>query len=357
MWPTILDLKLPFWPGELTIRSYGLMLMIAFLGGTWWATKRAERVKANPELIVNMGFVALISSIIGARLFYVIHYWDDHFAGRGLWAIVNITAGGLEFYGGFIGALTALLIYLRRNRVSIRLYMDIIAPSMAFGLAVTRVGCFLNGCCWGGPCPAEVPWSVRFPYESPAFDRQWHERLVAVPAPLLYVRESGFAYPVDPFAEEQDKAQDVVVHAARFGLTRADLVKMAGYSQAHSRSLHPAQLYSSIDAAMLAILLSVMFYRRKRHGILAAVFLICYPIMRIFEEIIRMDNPHDTAGLTISQFVSVVLLALGLSTWWVLSRLPLRSPLAVPYVPPWDQEATQEPKPRPQSKKPRAVRR
>ena len=99
MCPTLF--KIPWL--DVPIRGYGLMLMIAFLGGTWWASQRAARVKANADLVVNLGFVALISSVIGARIFYVAHYWD-RFAGKSLWEIVNLTAGGLEFYGGFIGA-------------------------------------------------------------------------------------------------------------------------------------------------------------------------------------------------------------------------------------------------------------
>lgn len=342
MWPTIFHLDLPFWPHEFDIRSYGLMLMIAFLGGTWWAARRAERVKANPELIVNCGFVALISAIIGARLFYVIHYWDESFAGRGWWAAVNITAGGLEFYGGFLGAFAAILVYLLWNRASLRLYLDIIAPSLAFGLAVTRIGCFLNGCCWGGPCPAELPWAVQFPYGSPAFDRQWRERTVALPAELIYVWPQttppppSLAHPINLLVKEAGTDAYLTQQATRFGLTRAKLEAEAPLHR--SASLHPAQLYASIDAGLLAVLLSVVFYRRKRQGIVAAMFLILYPIMRIFEEIIRMDNPHDSAGLTVSQFVSLPLLALGLGMLIVFRRLPLRSPYAVAYVPPWVQE-------------------
>ena len=348
MWPTILHLNLPFWPHEFDIRSYGLMLMIAFLGGTWWAAQRAERVKASPELIINCGFVALIAAIVGARAFYVIHYWDEGFAGRGLWAVVNITAGGLEFYGGFLGAFSTLLVYLWWNRASLRLYLDIIAPSLAFGLAVTRIGCFLNGCCWGGSCPTQLPWAVHFPYGSPAFVRQWQERTVALPAELIGVwSQTGPvpqppAYPIDPAATEP-----------RFGRTRQELVDEA--PQHRSAALHPAQLYSSLDAAMLALLLSTVFYRRKRQGIVAAMFLIIYPIMRIFEEIIRMDNPHDSAGLTISQFVSLPLLALGLGMLIAIWRMPVRSPLAVPYVPPWVQEEKEKAKQ--QRKSPRSQKR
>jgi phosphatidylglycerol:prolipoprotein diacylglycerol transferase len=342
MWPTIFHLELPFWPYEFDIRSYGLMLMIGFLGGTWWAARRAQRVKANPELVVNCGFVALIAAIIGARLFYVLHYWDEHFAGRGFWAAVNITAGGLEFYGGFLGAVVALLVYLWWNRVSLRLYMDIFAPSLAFGLAVTRVGCFLNGCCWGAVCPEHLPWAVHFPYQSPAFDRQWHERTVAIPAEFIYVSQSGTqAWPINPAPKDPKYLNALAGQARKFGRTPEELAAEA--SAMHSSGLHPAQLYASVDGALLAFLLSVVFYRRKRHGIVLALFLMLYPIMRVFEEIIRMDNPRDTAGLTISQFVSVLIFATGVGLFLILRRLPLRSPRAVPYVPPWEQEEPKKP--------------
>lgn len=347
MWPTVFHLELPFWPYEFDIRSYGLMLMIAFLGGTWWAARRAERVKASGELIVNCGFVALLAAIVGARLFYVIHYWDRHFAGRGFWAVANITAGGLEFYGGFLGAFAALLVYLWWNRVSLRLYLDIIAPSLAFGLAVTRIGCFLNGCCWGGACPEHLAWSVRFPYQSPAFDRQWHERTLALPAELIYVNHGGtLAYPLNPMVENPKPNDAIAVHARKFGLQREQLVAQA--SALRSNGLHPVQLYSSINAALLAILLSAVFYRRKRHGVVVAMFMMLYPIMRVFEEIIRTDNPHDTAGLTVSQFISILIFAMGLGIYLMLRRLPLRSPKAVPYVPPWEQK--EQPK-RPKAQK------
>ena len=163
MWPTLF--KIPWL--DIPIRSYGMMLMIGFLGGTWWATRRASRVKADPDLIVNAGFVALLASIVGARIFYVAHYWEN-FAGRGIWPIIDVTAGGLEFYGGFIGGVLGVIGLLLVKRVSLRLYLDILAPSVMFGMSMARIGCFLNGCCWGGACPHEIPWCVTFPFSSPA---------------------------------------------------------------------------------------------------------------------------------------------------------------------------------------------
>jgi len=141
----------------LPIRSYGFMLMIGFLGGTWWAARRATRVKCDPDMVVNLGFIALVASVVGSRIFYVVHYWDEHFAGRGFRAIIDITQGGLEFYGGFIGAMIALLAYMKLRKLSIRLYLDIVTPSLMFGMAMARIGCFLNGCCWAGRAASMCP--------------------------------------------------------------------------------------------------------------------------------------------------------------------------------------------------------
>jgi phosphatidylglycerol:prolipoprotein diacylglycerol transferase len=107
--------------------------------------------------------------------------------------------------------------------------------------------------------------------------------------------------------------------------------------------VHPAQLYSSVDGILLAILLNAYFYRRRRHGTVVALLFIFYPIMRVIEEIIRSDNPHDTIGLTISQFVSLVLFAMGVAMLLWLRKQPLRSPKAVPFVPAWAEETPRQP--------------
>lgn len=342
MWPTLFEIP---WL-HIPIRSYGFMLMIAFLGGTWWSTRRALRVKADPDFVVNLGFVALLASVVGARLFYVIHYWDEHFAGRGLWAVVNVTSGGLEFYGGFLGAFTAVTIYMIARQVSFRLYMDIITPSLMFGMGMARIGCYLNGCCWGGVCPSEVAWGVQFPFASPAFFREWEERKIAVPAELVFINPtSGQAYPLPrdwlDEAKKNPKAGNgpvVVRHAQRFQLNLADLDRLAAGPDHRSLRVHPAQLYASVGGLLLAILLNALFYRRRIHGIVLAVMLMVYPLQRFIEEAIRTDNPHDTAFLTISQFISVLLFLGGLAMLLWLRKQPARSPLAIPYVPPWATE-------------------
>jgi len=371
MWPTVFEI--PFF--NLPIRGYGLMLMIGFLGGTWWAAQRAARVKADPDLVINLGFVALIASVIGARVFYVLHYWDAQFAGRGLWAIINITAGGMEFYGGFIGAFIAVLGYLAIKKAPFRLYLDIITPSLMFGMGVTRIGCFLNGCCLGAVCSPEIPWAVRFPYASPAAYRQWEDRVVTYPAELITVyfpgnasllsRDDIYASPEQRSRPEQayrkavtaleqarkqqadaktidrlrkkvqaaQKAQAEYASLARqewqYALEPSELQAVAG--QARTHTVHPVQLYASINGLLLAILLSTVFYRRKHHGVVVGLFFLLYPIMRFIEEIIRSDNPHDVIGLTISQFVSVTIFVGGVIYLIAIYRLPANSvPAPVP---------------------------
>ena len=341
MWPTIF--KLPWL--NTPIRAYGLMLMIGFLGGTWWAARRAVRVKADPDLVVNVGFLVLISSVVGARLFYVIHYWDEHFAGRGLWSVVNVTAGGLEFYGGFLGAVVAGLVFGWIRSKQIRLYLDIIAPSVMFGMSMARIGCFLNGCCWGGLCSPELPWAVRFPFASPVFYRQWDQRLVTVPAELIYVNSTGMPYPIPrdllAMSPEERHAQlekqpavvlPLVSQVKEFHLTPSEIEELAREPEHRSRHVHPVQLYAAVNGMVLALLLSTYFYRRKRHGMVFGWLLLLYPIVRVIEEVIRIDNPHDTAGLTVSQFISIVLVICGMVYIYAIRRLPLRSPDLVPYA-------------------------
>ena len=383
MWPTLF--KIPWL--ELPIRSYGLMLMIGFLGGTWWAARRAARTKCDPDLVINLGFAALVSSVVGARAFYVIHYWDRSFAGRGFRAVIDITAGGMEFYGGLIGAMVAVLAYLAIKRVSLRLYLDIVAPSLMFGMGMARIGCFLNGCCWGGACGPELAWGVRFPYASPAFHRQWEDRQVTVPAELIVVFRDGTpallprdfpeevpeplrraereleaaeralagvagrgadAGELERLTQARDRARKAWREQLRpgalsdnqariFDLTHASLAAMARHPSHRTQPVHPAQLYASAGGFLLAWLLNALFYRRRRHGVVVGVLFLTYPVMRIVEEIIRVDNPHDAAGLTASQFVSLLLLAMGAGWMIAIRRLPLRSPKAVPFKPPWEE--------------------
>lgn len=383
----------------LTIKSYGFCLMVGFLSAVWLGMKRAQRVKADPDVVLDLALLCLLFGVGGARVFYVVHYWSTQFASAAnpLLAIIDITKGGLEFLGGFIGAVFAIVVYALRKKISLRLYLDIMAPITMWGLAFGRLGCFLNGCCFGAVCVApavpgngtsaprpEYAWTVEFPFASPAHLRQWESRQVTVPAELiatdvkllqplllsssnLTMSEEDRKKPTRKFRDAKEAYDQAVAEGADDERTAAlqstmelaqkryqahnsaiyDILATQQYpsrivparrtsvtelqdlaAQYGSVPVHPAQLYSSINAMLLSFLLTAIFYVRRRHGVVAAALLILYPIPRILLEMIRTDNPHDVGGLTISQFVSLGLLVSGLVALYVLyTRFPLRSPL------------------------------
>jgi len=196
MLPTVFTIPIPGYP--IPIKGYGLMLMLGFLSAIWMCMRRAEKVRSDPDIVLNAGFLALICGVLGARFFYVVHYWDSQFRGRGWWAAIDLTSGGLEFYGGLVAAVSAICFYLWVKKYSVRLFLDIMSPSVMWGLAFGRMGCFLNGCCFGGTCPANTPWplAVRFPYASPAHVHHFQTNRLGIPREVMYIDPFGMCRPI-----------------------------------------------------------------------------------------------------------------------------------------------------------------
>ncbi|NOT32557.1 MAG: prolipoprotein diacylglyceryl transferase [Candidatus Eisenbacteria bacterium] len=156
MYPEILH-----W-GPLHIRSYGLMLAIAFLVGTGLALREAKRRGLDEDRLVSVILVVLIASVLGARALYVMEHigefrreWTSMFA---LWQ------GGLTLYGGIVAGAVAGLVAARRFGLPMWTVADVLTPGLALGTAIGRVGCYLNGCCYGRP--TLLPWGVKFPPDS-----------------------------------------------------------------------------------------------------------------------------------------------------------------------------------------------
>ena len=147
--------------GAFTIHWYGVMIALAFLAGLWTATRRARREKISGEKIADVVLWLMIGSIIGARFVYVTTYWKDEFADQPLSEIFMIQHGGLVYYGGLIGATIAGIIYIRWKKLPLWKTADVLAPSLALGNVFGRIGCLLNGCCYGRAC--SLPWAIRFP--------------------------------------------------------------------------------------------------------------------------------------------------------------------------------------------------
>lgn len=148
--------------GPITVHWFGVCIALAFLAGMWTATRRAPRVGIPGEIIADLVVPwLLIGGIVGARIMFIVTYWQDEFVGKPWWEIFMIQRGGLVFYGGLIGASLATIIFARVKKVSLWKVADVMAPSIALGSVFGRIGCLMNGCCFGRAC--ELPWAIRFP--------------------------------------------------------------------------------------------------------------------------------------------------------------------------------------------------
>lgn len=257
------------------IRGYGVMLLAAAAAGTWLSIVRGRSMGFDADTILALGMEIFLSGIVGARMFYVIQYHDTFFPpGRSLWESVamaaNVPAGGLVVFGSLPTAALAAWWFARRRGLSVMRLADCIAPGLLLGLAIGRVGCFLNGCCYGGPC--DLPWAVRFPPHSP---------------PWLDQMQRGLLPPA------------------------------ADAGEPWSLAIHPAQLYAAVDALLLSLLAIAFTPWARREGEVFALVLTLHPVSRMLLEAIRVDEPPALGTpLSISQLISLALIALAMALWW-----------------------------------------
>ena len=147
--------------GPLTIHWYGVMVALGFLAGLWTSSRRAPLTGIHGEKIADLGVWLILGAILGARLLYVTTYWRQEFAGRPFSEVFMIQHGGLVYYGGLFGSALACIIYCRVRKLPLWKVSDILAPGIALGYAFGRIGCLLNGCCYGRVCT--LPWAIHFP--------------------------------------------------------------------------------------------------------------------------------------------------------------------------------------------------
>jgi phosphatidylglycerol:prolipoprotein diacylglycerol transferase len=233
--------------GSLSIRWYGVMAAIGFLAATFLLERNRKFANLTKDQCSNMLLMGLISGIIGARIFYVVKFFkyfrDD------LWRIVRIDQGGLVFYGGFLLALAVIVIYTRSQKLDTVRVLDVLAPSLALGHAFGRIGCFLNGCCYGKA--ATVPWGVSYPPGS---------------------------YP----AQMTD-----------------------------GTPLHPVQLYEAGEMILLFFLFNYLL-KHTRRGVPMSLYLLIYGCLRFLNELFRGDNPHFLNLFTPAQIIGFLLIPCGI---------------------------------------------
>ncbi|MCE9627101.1 MAG: prolipoprotein diacylglyceryl transferase, partial [Candidatus Eisenbacteria bacterium] len=151
--------------GALHLRSYGLMMAIAFVVGTFLGLREARRLSLDEDKVVNVILVTLIASVFGARMLYVLEHLSEF---RREWtSVLALWQGGLTLYGGVAAGTFAGLVAAKRMNLPVWITADALTPSLALGTMFGRVGCYLNGCCYGRP--TNLPWGVVFPHDSFAF--------------------------------------------------------------------------------------------------------------------------------------------------------------------------------------------
>lgn len=287
-------------PGfDVPIYSYGLMLVLATLAGIWLAKVLARRKGLDPELFVNAALLALLSGVIGARLSHVLENWAYYTRpGPGflslLWEAVNIRTGGLTYYGGFLLAFPTLVFYAIWKKVPVRVGMDIIAPCLMVGLAIGRIGCFLNGCCYGQECSNLL--GVSYPYHSDAYMEQVEKGEIHPPRELYFPDSTGQLHLIPADLANRDPELAAVAKAER------------------SRPVHPTQLYSTVAALLITALLLAFYPFNKTPGCVFALMLMIEPITRFLLEMLRVE-PAVLGPMSFSMALAIPQFALGVGLW------------------------------------------
>ncbi|TWT33097.1 prolipoprotein diacylglyceryl transferase family protein [Blastopirellula retiformator] len=350
--------------GGIPIRGYGVMLLAAVVAGVSFASHRAQKMGLSSDAIYSLAFWMFIPGILGARIFFVAEYWDEFFYVEGnlkatFFNAINFTEGGLVVYGSLIGGAVGFAAFCYRYKLPPLALADLIAPSLFLGLCLGRIGCLLNGCCYGGVC--DLPWAIPFPEGSPPYQRQLENgeffgvRLtqnnrgdIAVgkirkdsPAQSGLLNVGDVIVKINDAEPEAGKdkrgepytammaANRLMLDASRSGVLR--LQKSDGTivrillpkSATWSVPVHPTQIYASLNALILFFFAAYYYPTRKHDGEVIAISLGIYAITRYLLELIRTDElSFAGTGLTISQNVSIAIFTLALVTLLYLRRRP-----------------------------------
>ena len=331
------------------IRGYGVMLLLAVVSGVALALYRAQKQNVPPEAIQSLTLWLFVFGIVGARLFFVIQKWDEFRQSTLVGTIVSIasiTQGGLVVYGSFLGACVGFLLFVRRHRLPTLPLADVIAPSLLLGLAIGRIGCLLNGCCYGGIC--HYPWGLSFPPTSPPYLEQIVDgtlfgfeleqtdigvRLIRVDP---HSAAGGAHLPEGTTISHLNGVVVRTVKDAQQQLFRSNLQLFVETSDGRqfvldtpkaSRAVHPTQIYSATNA--LVLLLAILAWEPlfRWSGMVIASTLTLYPLTRALLEMIRVDEKGIAGtGMTISQHVSLLLAIAVVALWcYVFVRRQPRS--------------------------------
>jgi len=250
--------------GPIPIRSYGLMLALSFFFGVLYVKYVTKRDNKPFEPYLTMAYIMIFAGVIGARVSYVLFHLSEF---QGHWLDTFNPFGGNQFgiaglnlYGGVILSIVCLYTYCKIKGLNILEVFDYFSPTLALGLGITRIGCFLNGCCFG--TPTDLPWGITFP-------------------------EGSIPYYI-------------------FG----------------TEHLHPAQIYSSIYGFLLFLFLHWLIKRKQFIGQVVAVLFMVEATFRYLIEYVRYYEDAMYISFlgfhpTYNHIISLFLFGLGLGIYLI----------------------------------------
>jgi phosphatidylglycerol:prolipoprotein diacylglycerol transferase len=256
--------------GPLTLHSYGVLLALAFLAGLWVVSRQAKKAGLDATVVTDMAVYVLIGGLIGAKLLLLLVEWPYYSKHLGeIWGLLQ--SGGV-FYGGLLGAFPVAWWYARRHKLEGWKTADVLAPGVAIGQAIGRLGCFAAGCCYGRP--ADVPWAVTF-----------HD--------VYATRQVGT--PIDT-------------------------------------PLHPTQLYESAATLAIFVFLKWLSGRKRFDGQVTLSYVFLYAAARFTIEFFRGDASRGMVlggWLSTSQFIAILMVLAVLFLYpYVLRKEPPKAAAA-----------------------------
>jgi prolipoprotein diacylglyceryltransferase len=366
-----IPIKFGWAPNGIPIYGFGMMLFLAFVLCTWLASRRAARVGVRTENIQDLVIWLFVGGLLGARITHLLGEqpwtgWKDFFL-----SLPQIWNGGIVLYGSIIGGLVGYLgawwFIFRKLPVTTLQLADVLAPAIALGLCLGRIGCLLNGCCYGqvacadcavyrpvsfpmsappgeGLVAAGVQTAAGFTYAavqsgpgavvgkvapgSPAADSGLRpgDRIVAVDGQPILNAEDLSLYLTNPRAGRGKKDLRLsVIHQG--GAERTELRPF----EPRTLGLYPTQVYESVSMALLLLVLLAYEPLRRRPGQVMAVLMAGYAVHRYLNELLR-DDPRPVG---FERYVSVGLFAAGVALWlWLQFSSGRKSAAAAPAVQP-----------------------
>ena len=234
--------------GGIEIPAYGIMLVVSFLAALWYVKRHAPKFKISSIIVENLAFYIMLGVIIDGRILYVAFHWHQY--ENDILGMFRLWEGGMMFFGGLIGGFLLGALYLKKQNIPVLKISDIVAPALGLGLFFTRIGCFLNGCCFG--IPSRLPWAIQFPDEC-----------------------------------------------------------VAGASLVGGQTLHPTQLYESVFGLALFFFLNDRLGKAHQRGAVFSQYLIFYGGFRFGIDFIRFYE--NSANFWINQVIALGLIAVGVA--------------------------------------------